>query len=518
MLTRLALFASLVVASLAFVTDAKAERRVALVIGNAQYVHANTLRNPRNDATEMAVTLRKLGFDVDVGLDLDQQAFARTVDAFARKLDGADVALFFYAGHGVQINDKNYLVSVNAQLANEFLVSSETIELDSIVRLMESKVPVNIVFVDACRNNPLAEDLRKNLAALKRSAVLGRGLARMEATSRDTLIAFAAAPGQEAADGNARHSPFTTALLKHVPTPGLEVSVMLKRVSADVRELTNNTQRPQQVSDMSRTFYFAKAEPAVAAAQPQPAVTAPSLVPSFDERSLEVAFWNAAQNANQCEAVRAYLNRFPNGVFIELARLSEARLCSSGRRIDIVTPAQPAAPPQVAALPQPEEKPAISTPSAEDLTRPIQLELQRLGCEPGEVDGVWGDSSREAAARFKKRIKKASLDADEPSQTLLDALREKKGRVCPLECERGYRARGDRCVAIEREKPPTIRRDDRARERRRHRPAEAEVEVRPRRAPHVERHAPPAQRAPERCVIDLGYGRTANCDAGGGGR
>jgi hypothetical protein len=305
---------------------------------------------------------------------------------------------------------------------------------------------------------------------------------------------------------------------------------MLKRVSADVRESTNNSQRPQQVSDMSRTFYFAKAEQAVASAPERPvtSVTAPPPV-SFDERGLEVAFWNAAQNANQCEAVRAYLNRFPNGIFVELARLSEARLCSAGRRIDVVTPSGqpvpppvaatpdvPAARPMIAALPPPVETPPQTPAPTEDLSRPIQLELQRLGCEPGEVDGVWGDSSREAADRFKRRIKKASLATDEPSQSLLDALREKKGRICPLECERGYRARGDRCVAVEREKPRSIRRDEEVRERRRNRPAE--VEARPRRAPaQVERRAPSRDNwAP--CVIDLGYGRTQNCDAGGAGR
>src|SRR5690606_32300730 len=124
---------------------------------------------------KMAEILKKLGFEVQLGLDLDQQSFARTMETFARNIEGADVALFYYAGHGLQINEKNYLVSVNAKLANEFLVSSETIELDSILRLMESKVPVNLIFLDACRNNPLAEDLRKNLLALKRSAVLGRG-------------------------------------------------------------------------------------------------------------------------------------------------------------------------------------------------------------------------------------------------------------------------------------------------------------------------------------------------------
>ena len=164
MLYRLMILAGLVAVALATAPAANAERRVALVVGNSAYANAATLRNPRNDATDMAETLRKLGFEVDLGLDLDQQHFAVTIEKFARDLDSADVGLFFYAGHGLQLNDKNYLVSVNAKLDNEFLLSSETIDLSSIVHLMESKAAINLVFLDACRNNPLAENLRRGLS------------------------------------------------------------------------------------------------------------------------------------------------------------------------------------------------------------------------------------------------------------------------------------------------------------------------------------------------------------------
>ena len=126
------------------------------------------------------------------------------------------------------MNDKNYLVSVNAG-SKRISALSETIELDAIVRLMESKAPINLVFLDACRNNPLAENLRRSLAAAQAQRAARPRLARMEATGRDTLIAFSAAPGQEAATGR-RNSPFTAALLRHIPKPGLEVSVMLKEV------------------------------------------------------------------------------------------------------------------------------------------------------------------------------------------------------------------------------------------------------------------------------------------------
>ena len=177
MLTRLMILTGLVAMMLANAPAAQADRRVALVVGNSAYASAASLRNPRNDASDMAEMLKKLGFEVELGLDLDQQNFAVTIEKFARALDGADVGLFFYAGHGLQLNDKNYLVSINAKLENEFLMSAETIDLTSIVRLMESKAAVNFVFLDACRNNPLAENLRRGLEATKRSANLGRGRA-----------------------------------------------------------------------------------------------------------------------------------------------------------------------------------------------------------------------------------------------------------------------------------------------------------------------------------------------------
>lgn len=339
MLPRLAIIFGVMTALLVGAGRAEAEKRVALVVGNAAYVNTPALRNPRNDASDMAAALTRLGFDVVLGLDLDQQKFAALVAQFARRLDDADVALFYYAGHGLQINGKNYLVSVDARLKNEFLIPSETIELESIIGVMESKVPTNLVFLDACRNNPLADDLRRNLVAMNRSASLGRGLARIEPTRRDTLIAFAAAPGQVAADGDGRNSPFTSALLKYLPQPNLEISVMLKLVAAQVGQLTHDTQRPQQMSDMTRTFYFANGS-GVAAAKPEASDAGPSAPvsvakrspPVADDRDVEIAYWNSVQAANDCEAVRAYRQKFPNGIFMSLAAVAEQRLCQPQQR------------------------------------------------------------------------------------------------------------------------------------------------------------------------------------------
>src|SRR5215831_18955072 len=319
-------------------SPANADRRIAFVVGNARYQHTGMLANPNNDAQDVAEKLKSLGFEVMLNLDLDQGSFARAIDDFARRLDGADVGLFYYAGHALQINEKNYLVSTNAKLESAFLVPAETIELDPIVRLMESKATTNLIFLDACRNNPLADNLKRSLAAMHRSVALGRGLARIEPTARDTLIAFAAAPGQEASDGVGRNSPFTAALLNHIAQPGVEISVMLKEVASEVREKTHNAQRPQQLSDMARTFYFAKAEPAAGP-------TVKSSGQTETEGSVELAFWRSVSATNDCDSVRAYLRRYPNGSFTELARISEKRLCAppSGTTLALNTPASPPA-------------------------------------------------------------------------------------------------------------------------------------------------------------------------------
>ena len=511
MILRFLVLSLFLIMTAAFVPEAKAERRIALVIGNSNYSQAGTLRNPRNDASDMAAALKELGFEVLLGLDLDQQQFAKAIDQFARQLDDATVGLLFYAGHGVQINERNYLVSVNARLESEFLVSSEAIELNSIIALMESKVPTNLIFLDACRNNPLSDRLRQNLAVTKRSANMGRGLARVEPTGRDTLIAFAAAPGQEAADGADRNSPFTSALLKYLPKPGLEVSVMLKDVAAEVRRITRNEQRPQQLSDMTRTFYFAKAEapkltqtnaataPAATALAPVPA-TSPA--PSMDERAFELAFWNSVQSSNDCGSTRAYLQRFPNGVFAELARLAERRLCGAGSPVAGTNASLAGSTAPVAALPPSPspppsssgtEKPAsvvaalpAATPSVADpattarpeLARNIQLELIRLGCFAGEADGNWSAGTRQAVARINKAAK-VNFDANTPSATTLATLQKRQGRACPVECGRGYQARGNTCVA-DKPEPRKSRVTERSVERR---PAAVE-----RRPAAVERH------------------------------
>ena len=471
-------------AGLTVTSAAYADRRVAFVVGNARYEHTGALANPRNDAQDVADKLKSLGFEVMLSVDLDQASFAHAIDDFARRLDGADVGLFYYAGHALQMNEKNYLVSTNAKLESAFMVPAETIELEPIVRLMESKASINLVFLDACRNNPLADNLKRSLMAMHRSVALGRGLVRIEPAARDTLIAFAAAPGQEASDGNGRNSPFTAALLKHIAQPGLEVSVMLKEVAAEVREKTENAQRPQQLSDMSRTFYFAKAE-----AQSVPAPSQPS-AQTETEGSVELAFWRSASAANDCDSFRAYLRRFPNGSFTELARISEKRLCAASP-MTVATNAptnQPASSTSSSLAPTP-PVPAETSPTASqspttlsrlapmnetkadsaitaDVVRNLQSQLLRVGCgsDEQEADGTWSPAWQAAVRRFNSSAH-ANLDPDHPSADTVSAVQGQSGQVCPLSCGPGREPRNGSCVAKIKPSPEAAPRSNAARSR-----------------------------------------------------
>lgn len=233
--------------------------RVALVLGNGRYEHTDPLANPANDANAMAAKLEGLGFIVIKGLDLDKAGMELAVRKFVRELEGADIALFFYAGHAMQVGGHNYLIPVNAQLDDATAIDFETINVDVILEFMNAPDRMSIALLDACRNNPLARTFRRKLKKTSaRSAFVGRGLAVQSTGEGQTLIGFATAPGEVALDGTGDNSPFTTALLKHIGTPNLEIELMLKRVKADVFKATDGNQSPWQNSALRKEFYFAK--------------------------------------------------------------------------------------------------------------------------------------------------------------------------------------------------------------------------------------------------------------------
>jgi hypothetical protein len=296
-------------------STANAATRVALVIGNSSYTSVPTLPNSRNDAEDIGAALRNLGFDVVEGRDLDRRGMADAVRRFARKLPGSDIALFFYAGHGVQIGGNNYLLPTDVRVETSSDVKLDTIDVGTIMEEMGAEKRVNLIFLDACRDNPFANSL-----AFSGRSISSRGLAQQD-SSIGSLIAFATQPNNIALDGSGRNSPFTQALLKHLKTPGLEIRTMLSRVRNDVIAATGGKQVPWENSSLTGEIVL---------------VPSPSLVTevksegSKNESDTELTFWQSAERIGTKAAFDAYKREFGSqGRFAALADERIAALSTS---------------------------------------------------------------------------------------------------------------------------------------------------------------------------------------------
>lgn len=250
---RLAVWVIFLVMVLAGPVEAWAADRVALVIGNGKYAHTAELPNPPNDAQVVAAALKEIGFDVETGIDLGYDAMQRVLRSFLTKSAKARVALFYYAGHGIQSNGRNYLIPVDAKLSSASDLNFGTVELDKILASLDEPQRASIIILDACRDNPLA----RSFALASRSASVGSGLAAYTALGTGSLIVFATAPGKVALDGRGKNSPFTESLVKHLRTPGLEVRQMLTRVRNDVAKATDDRQIPWDNSSLRGDVYLA---------------------------------------------------------------------------------------------------------------------------------------------------------------------------------------------------------------------------------------------------------------------
>jgi hypothetical protein len=267
-----------------FAAPASAERRVALVIGNAYYQHTDVLPNTVNDAHMLAAALRRLNFEVLEGMDLNFSQMNNKFKEFSRVLNGADVALFYFSGHGMQVANENYLVPVDAALKHPGDLEFETIKADQALRLMVRHAKIKILLLDACRDNPLANELARSVRQTMRTPAPASGLAQINASTAasGTLIAFAAAPGGAAAfEGRGPHSPFTQALLEHIETPGLDIDLLMKRVRGTAARMTGERQQPWTNSSLNGEFYL---RPVVAGGQEAlpPLVETPSLAAVSD--------------------------------------------------------------------------------------------------------------------------------------------------------------------------------------------------------------------------------------------
>ena len=239
----------------ALTLPADAAKRVALVIGNGAYSQAGTLENPVNDATDVANALKKFGFEVILGLDLDRRSFDEKIRAFSNALEDADAGVLFYAGHGLQVAGHNYLVPVDAGLSSERDLDFETVSLDFVLRQMEvgREGKTNIVFLDACRDNPLSRNLARSMGT--RSVSVGQGLAEVQ-TGVGTFIAYSTQPGNVAMDGAGRNSPFTAALSSRVQEKGRNLTALMIEVRKDVLKATGGRQVPWDHSALTSDFFF----------------------------------------------------------------------------------------------------------------------------------------------------------------------------------------------------------------------------------------------------------------------
>ena len=230
-----------------------ADGRVALVVGNSTYAHIGRLPNPDNDARDLSVSLRRLGFEVTTEFNVDRVELTEALRAFTRRSAGADVSLVFYAGHGIEMDGVNYLVPVDARLERDVDVRFETVTVDDLL-VSTSGASLRLVILDACRNNPLARSMQRTAAT---RTVSGGSFADLneDLLGDETLVAYAAAAGTTAADGRGRNSPYTAALLSHLQTP-LEIGLLFRRVRAQVLAATNGAQRPHEYHSLVGEHYL----------------------------------------------------------------------------------------------------------------------------------------------------------------------------------------------------------------------------------------------------------------------
>ena len=524
-----------------------ADKRVALVIGNSAYQNAPLLSNPVNDSAAMETTFRQAGFDVvDSRHDLSALETRRALRDFADKASGADIAVIYYAGHGIEVDGANYLIPVDAKLERDNDVFDEAFSLERVLVAVEPAKKLRLVILDACRDNPFAKTMKKTLA----SRAIGRGLAKVEPNGPNTLIAYSAKAGSTAADGDGKNSPFTLALARHLTTPGLDVRRAFGFVRDDVLKATGNRQEPFVYGSLGGDDVPLVPVPAPAAAAP---VSSPPNPSADIRRDYELAL----QIGNR-PAFNAFLAQHPDGFYASLAKLQlekiaaedahaaaiekakqaeqeRARLAAEGaqkdtqakaeaeakaaeqarlaaekvkqaaqdqaadaerKRVAAVAASPAPAAPAVPATPAP-EKPAnvaaltAGSPQA-DLTRSVQTELRRVGCLAAPADGDWNATSQRSLSLFNKNAG-TRLDVKAVNADTLDVIKQKQSRVCPLSCEHGFKADGDNCTRIVCNDGYFINDDNQCEKRREKKPVAARDRPEPRQAPEARQAPGPKQ-------------------------
>ncbi len=294
------------------VATVQAGNRVALIIGNADYSTA-TLRNPVNDANDMAATLNTLGFDeVMLETNVDAIGMNRALRKFGKMLNGAEIGLFFYAGHGLQVRGRNYLIPVGSDIAAEDEVPFRAVDAGQVLAKMESAGnPINLVFLDSCRDNPFARSWRGS----------SRGLAQMD-SPKGSLVAYATAPGRTASDGEGRNGVFTGALINALKEPDIDIALVLRKVSREVRTQTDDQQVPWVSSSLAKEVVLnITADKVEITVTPKPTDSG-----GVSDMNAQTAFWSSITASDSPSDYDDYLKQWPNGVFAPLARRRLAAL------------------------------------------------------------------------------------------------------------------------------------------------------------------------------------------------
>ncbi len=418
--------------------SAFAEKRVALVIGNSAYQNEPKLPNPANDAAAIADMFRAAKFEVvESKHDLNIAQMRRAFSDFTDRARDADIAVVYYAGHGLEVDGVNYLIPVDAVLARDSDAFDEAIPLDRALQVIEPARQLRLVILDACRDNPIARSIKRTFATRS----LGRGLAGVEPGRPNTLVAFAAKGGSTADDGDGEHSPFTASLLQHLTTPGQDIRRSLGIVRDKVMKTTADRQEPFVYGSLGGSDVALVPAPVAAAVVAQR--------PGADAQDIRRDYELALQLGTR-EGWTSFLREHPSGFYADLARGQLGKIASvrgdvknTDDKAKAESGTESRATP-VAPLPDPAANPTMS---AKEIACSLQRELRRVGCFTSTSDGEWNAPSQRALERFnqiagtKFDVKVASLDA-------IDTVKRKTTRVCPLVCDHGFRADGDSCIKI----------------------------------------------------------------------
>ena len=421
--------------------------RVALIIGNATYTNANPLANPLNDAADLSAALAAAGFDVTEANDLTLDGMRDALKAFRTKANGSDIAMVFYAGHGLEVENRNYLVPVDADLQTGSDVLYDTIPLELLNDAVSGAKTLSLVILDACRSNPFAQ----RFADTSRS--VGRGLSVIEPAA-GTLVAYAARDGTIAADGDDRNSPYTRALLKYIAEPGLDVNLMFRKVRDHVMAETRNEQEPFVYGSLpGRAIYLV---PPVDVASTEIAPLTAPVADSGKPPIGEEFAWALVKDTTNVTALSEFINAFPQGAHIDeaIARMQvisgpsspgiELEPVTSGTTLDVPVPATEKQGTQVRETTVADIGIAPEI-NERELVTLVQTEMNRLGCNLGRPDGDWGPRSKNALGRYAKEkgLDVAVLEIGIP---LLNDLKRQTGRICPLVCSVREEVSGDQCV------------------------------------------------------------------------